>query len=210
MSGRLRALFDRALDRRAGRLLARLDPELPPGTTVLDVGSGTGHVARAIRARTGVPCLEADVVDFHTVGPGPILFDGASLPFGDGAVVACLLAFVLNHANDPAALLREAGRVASRRILVFQSTCRGPFARPAYRARAEVQGPLAFAACRGLGLIPPVRWPGRPHHLTDRASLARLAREAGLAVVRIDPERPRAGISRDLLVLRPGDARPTG
>ena len=66
----LHAMFHRRLRRRAERLTRRLVPHLPAGARLLDIGSGTGHNARALRVRTGGSCLEADVVDFHVVGGG--------------------------------------------------------------------------------------------------------------------------------------------
>jgi ubiquinone/menaquinone biosynthesis C-methylase UbiE len=109
MIGLLRAAFNRRLRRRAGHLAGRIAPHLPTGATVLDIGSGTGHNAEALRARGARTCVEADVVDFHVVGVGPVVFDGARLPFADRVFDACLLTFVLSYADDPAALLHEAG-----------------------------------------------------------------------------------------------------
>src|SRR5262249_38310256 len=123
--GALRAAFHRRLRQRASHLAWRIVPHLPTGPTVLDIGSRTGPNAEAPRARGARTCIEADVVDFHVVGDGPVLFDGARLPFADRVFDACLLAFVLSYADNPATLLREAGRVASRRVLVVQSIPRG-------------------------------------------------------------------------------------
>ena len=71
MIGTLRAAFHHRLRRRARHLAGRIAPHLPAGATVLDVGSGTGHNAEALRARGAHTCTEADVVDFHVVGVGP-------------------------------------------------------------------------------------------------------------------------------------------
>src|SRR5262249_61845761 len=95
------------------------------------------------------------VVDFHVVGGGPVLFDGARLPFADRGFDACLLAFVLSYTDDPAALLREAGRVASRRVLVLQSSPRGRAGRIALRLRGWVQGRGAFPPPPAPPPIPP-------------------------------------------------------
>ncbi len=206
-----RALFHRLLSRRAGHLARRLAPHIPPGASVLDVGSGTGHNARALRDRIGGACREADVVDFHVVGAGPVLFVGTHLPFPDDAVDVCLLAFVLNFAEDPEALLRDAGRVASRRVLLLQSTCRGPWARAALRGRGWFQGPFAFRLCRATGLIPPARYPLR-RRLLSREQLEAAVAGAGLILERVEPEPGFASISRDLWVLGhpPGPSPPNG
>ena len=109
MIGPLRAAFHRQMRRRARRLAERFAPHLATGATVLDVGSGTGHNAEALRIFGVRTCAEADVVDFHVVGDGPVVFDGTRLPFDDRAFDSCLLVFVLSYVDDPTALLRETG-----------------------------------------------------------------------------------------------------
>jgi hypothetical protein len=156
---------------------------------------------RAHGART---CTEIDVVDFHVVGGGPVVFDGARLPFADRAFDACLLVFVLSYTNDPATLLREAGRVASRRVLVLQSSPRGCAGRVALWLRGWVQGPLAFRLCAIFRLIPSTPSPLGRRRLLSREDMVNLAEEAGLKVTRIVPEPGFLGlVSRDLFVLEP-------
>jgi SAM-dependent methyltransferase len=200
--GMLRAAFHRRLRRRAGQLAVRIAPYLPAGATVLDIGSGTGHNAGALRARGARTCVEADVVDFHVVGGGPVLFDGARLPFADRAFGACLLAFVLSYADDPAALLREARRVTSRCVLVLQSSPRGRAGRIALWLRGWAQGRFAFRLCAILRLIPPSPSPLRRRRLLSRQRVGDLADEAGLRLARVVPEPGLLGlVSRDLFVL---------
>jgi SAM-dependent methyltransferase len=221
--GPLRAAFHRRLRRRAGHLAGRIAPHLPAGATLLDIGSGTGHNAEALRARGARTCAEADVVDFHVVGGGPVLFDGARLPFADRVFDACLLAFVLSYADNPAALLREAGRVASRSVLVLQSSPRGRAGRVALRLRGWAQGRLAFRLCAILGLIPPSHSPLRSRRLLPRERVCGLADEVGLRLAQVVPDPGLLGlVSRDLFVLegppvgpglaasapRPGTQRP--
>jgi SAM-dependent methyltransferase len=200
--GKLRAVFHERLRRRARHLAGRIAPHLPTGARLLDIGSGTGHNAEALRALGARTCIEADVVDFHVVGGGPVLFDGARLPFADRVFDACLLAFVLSYANDPAKLLREAGRVASRRVLVFQSSPRGRSGRVALGLRGWVQGPVAFQVCATLRLIPHTPSTLRRRRLLSREQMADLAEEAGLRLERVVPEPGLLGlVSRDLFVL---------
>ncbi len=202
MIGPLRAAFHRRLRRRAGHLAGRIAPHLPTEATVLDIGSGTGHNAEALRARGARTCVELDVVDFHAVGVGPVLFDGARLPFADRVFDACLLAFVLRYPDDPAALLREAGRVASRRVLVLQSSPRGRAGRIVLRLRSWVQGQIAFRLCATLRLIPPSQAPLRARRMLSRERVGELADEAGLKLARVVPEPGLLGlVSRDLFVL---------
>jgi glycosyltransferase involved in cell wall biosynthesis/SAM-dependent methyltransferase len=198
----LRVKFHRRLRRRAERLARRLSPYLPPGARFLDIGSGTGHNARALRLRTGGSCLEADVVDFHVVGGGPMLFDGMHLPLADDEVDVSLIIHALSYADDPVALLREAGRVASRGVILIQSTYRGPLGRVLLRVRSCLQGRLSFWLCRALGLIPAVPDTLRPRRMLSRERLEAIIGQSGLFVRRLEPERGLASTtSRDLLIL---------
>ena len=208
MTAWLRSRFHRSMSRRATHLVRRLSPHLSEGATVLDLGSGTGHNAEALRALTGSRCFEADTVDFHVVGPGPVLFDGVRLPLEDRSVDICLLAFVLNYADDPESLLREAARVASQGVLLLHSTGQGRWSHAMLRGRNWVQGRFAFWLCRRFGLIPPVNLPRQPHRLFRPESVERLIARAGLILTQVEPEPGFASISRNLWVTFPRNATP--
>lgn len=70
--------------------------ELRPG---LDV---TGAEVRA-RPHTAIPVRE---------------FDGRTLPFTDRSYDVVMMVDVLHHAEEPARLIREAGRVAARAVII--------------------------------------------------------------------------------------------
>ena len=109
---------------------------------------------------------------------------------------------MLRYPDDPAALLREAGRVASRRVLVLQSSPRGRAGRIALRLRSWVQGRVAFRLCATLRLIPASPTPLRPRRMLSRERVGELADEAGLKLARVVPEPGLLGlVSRDLFVL---------
>ena len=55
------------------------------------------------------------------------LYDGERLPLDDGSVDTVFLLEVLEHLEDPAALLREARRVARRNVLVTTPNCTQDF-----------------------------------------------------------------------------------
>ena len=59
----------------------------------------------------------------------PTLYDGVRLPLDDDAVDTVFLLEVLEHLEDPAALLREARRVARRNVLVTTPNCTQSFGR---------------------------------------------------------------------------------
>lgn len=98
----------------AERLVA-FSPRPLAGRLVLDLGTGTGLAARAARA-AGARVLAADLslgmllVD-RDRRPPAVVGDASRLPFSPGAFDVVVAAFALNHLDDPAAGVREAGRV---------------------------------------------------------------------------------------------------
>jgi ubiquinone/menaquinone biosynthesis C-methylase UbiE len=108
----LRAMVDAYLD--------ELDP--PPGASVLEIGCGTGAIARTIAARPGMgPVLGVDPSPIlleharsHAGGLRNLSFqqgDGRALDLPDQAHDVAVLHRVLSHAPTPERLLAEAARV---------------------------------------------------------------------------------------------------
>ncbi len=105
----------------------RLDALLAarPGERVLEIGPGTGLQALHVAGRLGA-AGRLDIVDVQqpmldhvmrraaarTTGPiVPARADARHLPFGDGSFDAAYLVTVLGEIPDPAAAVREIGRV---------------------------------------------------------------------------------------------------
>ncbi len=95
------------------------------GESVLDVGSGSGFIAKELRdqllrsnqAKT-VKCV--DVKNYHKVDLPFQLFDGVSLPFEDNSFDTVIFVYVLHHTDNQHQLLTEAKRVARRKVLVVE------------------------------------------------------------------------------------------
>lgn len=120
---RLNILLSGAVDRwwrrrAAALLLERLEPR----GRVLDVATGTGDLARAVRKRGGEatrvlgldftrPMLERAKGKFGTDGHRWVEGDGLTLPCPGGAFDACCIAFGLRNMADKPAALREMLRV---------------------------------------------------------------------------------------------------
>lgn len=97
------------------RLLARMGAE----GAVLDVGAGDGRLARHLmNARPGLRITGVDIGPRDGAHIPVMAYDGARLPFADESFDLVLLIDVLHHADDPAALLREAMRVSRGRVLI--------------------------------------------------------------------------------------------
>ena len=112
-----------------GADVARLDPERVAllgrhviGPKVLDVGCGSGIYTDYLAAKGydawGLDLVEEFVEKAQQQKKGTyILSQSDKLPFADGEFDTVLLFDILEHVDDTA-LMREAGRVASQRILI--------------------------------------------------------------------------------------------
>jgi ubiquinone/menaquinone biosynthesis C-methylase UbiE len=200
----VRWIIDRLLRRRAERLVRFIRPELPAAGPVLDVGSGTGHNAECLAGSSPLEVVEADVVDMHLVGRGPVLFDGKMLPFTDARFSASILLFVLQYATDPESLLKETRRVTSGRVMVLQSIYSGRVGHSALTAWDFVTGRLALLVAGTFALVSARTCVLRPERFFTRESLEQLLARSGFrvcAVRRLDALA--LHVSRELYVLEP-------
>lgn len=164
--------------------------KLPDSADVLEIGCGTGVVARAVAARPGFtgrviatdqsPALldagralaqaegVAEHIEFRAC-------DAHALPFPDGAFDALIAHTVVSHVTDPLAVLREAARVirADGLIAVFD----GDYASLAFGSRDGALGREMVEAI--LAVIV-----SKPQVLRD---LPVLLRVAGLRLVAAQP-----------------------
>lgn len=103
------------LYRRLAELLVDFSPVSFGGRSVLDLGSGTGEGSRAALA-AGAHVVATDLaVDMLRVArdrrPPATAGDAVALPFRDHSFDVVLAPFSLNHLDDPAQGVREAGRI---------------------------------------------------------------------------------------------------
>ncbi|MDP9242261.1 MAG: class I SAM-dependent methyltransferase [Actinomycetota bacterium] len=106
----------------------RVAPHLAAGQTMLDLGAGTGFMARWLRDETGICPTLTDVVSYgNRESSIPYIHqtDPFRVPVEDGAFDVVLLMFVLHHidrAEDQERLLDEAVRIARQRVIVVEDT----------------------------------------------------------------------------------------
>ena len=111
---------DKAVFNRRIEVLTRtLADFIPQGARVLDIGCGSGMLAKRIMAlRPDVSIEGIDVL----VRPGteiPVTeFDGDTIPWADGHFDIALFVDVLHHTEAPARLLAEAKRVSKGGIVI--------------------------------------------------------------------------------------------
>ena len=93
--------YDMALE------IARL---VPKGSAVLDVGCGNGYIAHHLSAMLGTEVVGIDVMNTTEAPIYYRRYDGRQLPVEENSVDAVLLCYVLHHAQNAGAVLREVRR----------------------------------------------------------------------------------------------------
>lgn len=113
---------------RENEIGGKIAPLLERHWDVLDLGAGTGRIAAWLAERVGIRPTLADVTEFgnrtHRF-PFVRMADPLHVPLADGSVDAVLMLFVLHHVErwpDQERLVREAARVARRRVVVIEDT----------------------------------------------------------------------------------------
>ncbi len=200
----MRRWLDDIMNRRARGLAGRLQPWLPEGSRVADIGSGTGHNAANWRELLHVSVDEFDVADLHWVGDGPTLFDGRNLSVANATYDVVTLLFVLQYSPHVRELLAEAHRISRGRVLLIQSTCQGRWGRMWLRLREFCWGPLAFHVAGFVGAIRGQPCPLNARRQFSLDELRTLFQQSGFRICHWQP-RPWPGlrVSRDLFVLEP-------
>ena len=151
----LKSILDTVMERRARQLMDDLGVWLPTEGPLLDLGSGTGHLAARLERELGLEVVTADVSDLHVVGRPPVLIADGVLPFEEGTFSAALLFFMLAYPNDPAGLLKEVARVTHGPIILVQSLHSGRLGYAWLRVREFFWTTVAFHVSKFFGYVSP-------------------------------------------------------
>lgn len=118
MKALLRKLHAPVYERRLQVLIDLLGGFLSEDESLLDIGCGGGTLGAALAAKYGIAVsgLETNVREGCSIPVDP--YDGETIPREDNSIDNILIADVLHHEEHPAQLLREAARVARRRVIV--------------------------------------------------------------------------------------------
>ncbi len=150
----LKSILDAVMERRARQLIEQVGAWLPAEGRLLDLGSGTGHLAARLERERGLEVVTADVSDMHVVGRPPVLVADGVLPFDEGAHAAALLVFMLAYPTDPPALLAEVARVTRGPIILVQTLHSGRLAYGWLRVREFLWTIVAFHLSKAIGYVP--------------------------------------------------------
>lgn len=130
---------------------------------VLDVGTGTGLFAEAFAAKglavAGIdPDKEMLAIAARLVRSAEFKEGTAeAIPYGDGSFDIAFLGQMLHEADDPAAALREARRVSTRRVVVLEWPYLKEEQGPPIEHRLKEETVVGLAAQAGLGIVDRVR-----------------------------------------------------
>jgi ubiquinone/menaquinone biosynthesis C-methylase UbiE len=176
-----RVVVKSVFDRYARDLVERARP-IGPSERILDLGCGTGIVARVLRERlgastrlTGLDASPAMIGKARSIAPDIEWVEGnaASLPFGDGAFELVLCQQMLQFVPDRLAALREAHRVLSPGGRLIVSAWRPRHEQPLHDALGRI-------AERHLGVSKD------PRYSLEGETLVSLLREVGFVDIRRD------------------------
>ena len=195
----LKSTFDAVMERRALQLIEQVRAWLPAEGPVLDLGSGTGHLAARLECDVGIDVVAADVSDMHVVGRPPVLITDGVLPFGERTFSAALLLFMLAYPKDPAGVLSEAARVTRGPIIVVQTLYAGRLGYAWHRMRELLWTVVAFHVSKLIGYVPP----GAEFTMNTRRfyTAPALEREVSTAGLRIRSRRERPVLPGGALVV---------
>ena len=151
----LKPILDAVMERRARQLMEQVGAWLPTDGPLLDLGSGTGHLAARLERELGLGVVTAAVSDMHVVGRPPVLIADGVLPFEEETFSAALLCFMLAYPNDPAGVLADVARVTRGPIILVQSLHEGRLGYAWLRVREFVWTTVAFHVSKLIGYVPP-------------------------------------------------------
>lgn len=92
---------------------------IPKGAKLLDLGCGSGIVAKAFQDFFQAKVVGVDIKDQRILYIPLEIINGKTLPFPEKSFDAVLISYVLHHSDDPVALLKEAKRVG-REIIIYE------------------------------------------------------------------------------------------
>lgn len=110
-----------ALRNRSKKIFKQIEPFIEPGSTVLDLGCGSGKIGELISMKKGCHVALADVIDWNETNLPFFKFTGRNMLFADGEIDHVLLLTVLHHCDDPIQVMKEALRMANKSVIVIES-----------------------------------------------------------------------------------------
>lgn len=99
------------------------------GGKLLDLGCGSGIVAKAFQDFFEAEISGIDIIDIRVEKIPFQIYDGKNIPFPENYFNIVLINYVLHHAKDPVALLKEAKRATRDKIVIYEDLPEGLLSR---------------------------------------------------------------------------------
>ena len=112
-------LFKKLYEIAAEEMILEIKDFIKKGEKVLDLGCGSGILAKKLKEKLEVEVLGIDVTDQRIEKIPFQKFDGKKLPFKEDSFDTVLISFVLHHTQEPIEILKESKRVA-KKIIIFE------------------------------------------------------------------------------------------
>lgn len=111
---------------RAAKTISQITTYIPKGSSVVDIGSGLGHVSKLLKdSGYKVTSLDKNRKPLFS-DLNFVLTDGKNTQFREKQFDVSLLLTVLHHEKDPKQLFSEAARI-SRKIIIIEDVYTGDF-----------------------------------------------------------------------------------
>lgn len=108
----------------------RLKDLLKNPTSILDIGSGTGYFADALKNEMPETLIiSTDIENKHKGGNPFVVANSNSLPFADNSFDVVTIFYLLHHTIDPKNILLEAQRVSKDKVIVQEDSYSNGFER---------------------------------------------------------------------------------
>jgi ubiquinone/menaquinone biosynthesis C-methylase UbiE len=109
------------IKQRASLKIKRISPFLQREETILDIGTGNGGLVYYLRKSGYAINQTIDVRNksaFQSVIP--LIYDGKKYPFPDSSFDCVMIITVLHHTKNPETLIKEALRVARKKVIIME------------------------------------------------------------------------------------------
>lgn len=118
-------IFSKIYERAAKKMCQDCKNFIPKGSRILDLGCGSGIVTKTLGNFFESLVTGVDIKDSRVVNIPFRIIDGKNLPFRENEFDISFISYVLHHAEDWTALLKEAKRVTKDRILIYEDLAEG-------------------------------------------------------------------------------------